>query len=105
MANYTNPTIGQCVAWPHEELNADYKTGANIWREVTQEFADEMRDCVPPVYVAGVRGFMVGEAYDHDSAGRVVYCGFVKLCGRWFARNVAAADFAEAVDELKKVLP
>jgi hypothetical protein len=104
MTNYEAPTISQCVAWPHEELNADYKAGANVWREVSEEFADEMRDCVPPVYVGSVPGFMVGEAYAHDEHNRVVYCGFVKLRGRWFARNVARADFVEAVGELVKVL-
>jgi hypothetical protein len=35
------------------------------WTKVTEERYDEMLGILPPVYVAGVDGFMVGEPDDH----------------------------------------
>lgn len=103
--SYRNPAILECACWPHVELSADYKAGANVWRKVSAEFADEMLNALPPMYVRGVRGFMLGEAFDHNARGEAVHTGIVQFSGQNYARNIAWPDFAEAVRGLVLALP
>lgn len=55
---------------------------------VTLEELEEMRDCVPPIYVAGVPGFLVGEALTGDARG-TVYANYYESrdgvpCARYY---------------------
>lgn len=51
--------------------------------EVPFELLEEMRDCVPPIYVPG--GFMVGECITADARGDV-YAHFAERGGKAYAR-------------------
>jgi hypothetical protein len=51
--------------------------------EVSMDELEEMRDCVPPLYVPG--GFMVGECITGDERGDV-YAHFAERNGKAFAR-------------------
>lgn len=56
--------------------------------QVTFAELEEMRDCVPPIYVPGVPGFLVGEALTGDARG-TVYANYYEsrdgiACARYY---------------------
>lgn len=53
--------------------------------EVTEEEYDDMLGCVPPVYLRGVDGFLVGEALTRGPLG-TVYANYFQRGGQFFAR-------------------
>ena len=58
---------------------------------VTMAELEEMRDCVPPIYVEGVPGFLVGEALTGDARG-TVYANYYESrdgvpCARYYCRK------------------
>lgn len=57
-----------------------------IASEVTQEEYDDMLGAVPPIYVEGVPGFLVGEALSNDAAGTVYANYFISRDGKPCAR-------------------
>ncbi len=80
------------AAHPYPELVADYRAGSAVWREVTEDAYGYARDVLPPIYLSG--GFMVSEPATHE-ADAAVYCAFVFVGGRHFARETTRARFAE----------
>lgn len=81
------------VPWAHPDMATDYNTGADVWREVSESFHDEMLNCLPPIYLAG--GWAVSEPHNHDRHGRAVFCCFVHTGGRYFARLSSRHDFPQ----------
>jgi hypothetical protein len=53
---------------------------------VSQEEFDDMLGCVPPIYVTGLPGFLVGEAITGDERGTVYANYFVSRDGLTCAR-------------------
>lgn len=100
-----NVRIEPSEGWPHKQLASDYREGRAIWRETSEEFFDQMLNCIPPKSIdprkswGGEPAFMVGEPYDH-AAGDVVYCCCVKAGKRCFARYLPHKQARKAVDEL-----
>lgn len=62
--------------------------------QVTQEETDEMLGCVPPIYVADVPGFLVGEALTGDWRGTVYANYFTSRDGVPCARYHLIAEEA-----------
>jgi hypothetical protein len=64
------------------------------WTETTESRFDEMLGVVPPAIMWG-NGFLVGEAFDHDRAGRPRYAAFIQVRGTFYesAHPMTVADF------------
>ena len=77
--------------WPFEQLTQDYRSGHNIWREVSEENYDDALNVMPPHYLSC--GFMLGEPCSHEGDGAVVAAAFVSLRGRFFARLTTTQRF------------
>ena len=54
------------------------------WVEVDEARYDEMLNILPPAIWDISKGFLVGEAWDHDADDRPRYAAFVKLRGRYY---------------------
>lgn len=59
---------------------------AQLAAEVTADETDEMLGCVPPIYVKGVPGFLVGEPITGDERGTVFANYFTSRDGLACAR-------------------
>lgn len=54
------------------------------WVEVDEHRYDEMLNILPPVFWEINRGFLVGEAWDHDAEDRPRYAAFARVRGRCY---------------------
>lgn len=79
-------------AWAYPDIEADHKARRYVWREVTEDFADQALDSVPPIFVRG--GFLVGEAWSHNANGEPLYAAFATVGERHFATICTFAGFA-----------
>lgn len=85
--------------WFYMNLDLYYKAGIPCWQEITEENYYGMLECLPPIYVSGVSGFMMSEAQNGD-----LRAGFVEKLGRFFACYSTMKNFGEAQRQLDKIL-
>lgn len=97
----TTWTIQSDGGKPFLSCEDDYKTGAAIWREVSEESMEYALNVLPPVYLN--KGFMVGEPYT-DDAGGVVRAAYTKVGVRWFSRYTTKSRYEADRQELLEAL-
>jgi hypothetical protein len=79
-------------SWPCDQLATLYYANVDTWVAVSDDFADNMREAVPPVFVPG--GFLVGEPFSHNADGRPVRLAVAYVKGAPYARYCTKADYA-----------
>jgi hypothetical protein len=97
------------TGWPCDDCSADYHLGANVWREVSADFYDQMRGVVPPVELGqGLPGFMVGEPFTHNNDGHAVHLALVHVgdhgTNRFFARYLPRRAVREPINAFFRAL-
>jgi hypothetical protein len=73
-------------------LRADRKEANTQWRAVTEEYAIDMRDSVPPIWLRW--GFALGEpqGYDEEQKSSTYIC-FREFNGQWYAQICTLRDY------------
>ena len=80
------------------DLEADFRAGSDVWREVSEDDYEYALGAVPPIDHAN-GCFLLGEAWSGNS-----YHGFACIGERYFARTCNRSKFAAEVDRLDKFL-
>lgn len=99
----TRPIAYLGDAWPWPRVANARRAGAPTWFQTTEERADDARDALPPIFIAG-GGFFMGEPAAHDDRGVPVYAAFIKIAGRYFVREVARDQIQPAIAVLRAAL-
>lgn len=88
---------------PCNHMRADFRASRDCWREVSEEFHEEMLGCVPPIDWNNGK-FLVGEPYT-DTADDTVYCCVTKkINGQHYARYTPRKQANALVAQLKQHL-
>lgn len=97
------------TGWACDDCRDDYRAGLPVWREVSADFYEQMRDVLPPLPLGqGLPGFMVGEPFTHDRAGIAIHLTLVPAGAaprRYFARYLGQDQVWVAVFELAQLVP
>lgn len=80
------------------DLEADFRAGSDVWREVSEDDYEYALGAVPPIDRAN-GCFLLGEAWSGNS-----YHGFACIGERYFAKTCNRSKFAAEVDRLDKFL-
>ena len=72
-------------------MDEAWRNGSREWFPTTENQFDAMLGAVPPRLMGG-GGFLCGEPWTHDSAGRGVYAEFVRLTGGRYAARYSTAE-------------
>lgn len=90
-------------AWPYPAITDAWRAGDATWFLVSKDRAMDALEAVPPRYIPGMSpaSFMMGECAAHDARGVEVYTAFILMAGRYYARNLAVDQVADAVAALR----
>lgn len=100
------PLNGRPYASPDafQDMADDFRSGLNVWREVTERFARYVREVLPPVGgPEGSGSFALGECFDATRSG-AVHCVIAAEGGRFYAKHANLMRWPEELLGLRDAL-